>query len=145
MKDVTIPGVVYAAGPNGLSPIGETRGPLDIGFEPQIPVPDLPFGRLAGLTVSVTVDISDFMAKVTEAWRWFHDLHRACYPRRHRRCHTCHPKWSRPLAVNGHEYHRRQLARRSRRLPKSACPHPKGWNLWSRSLRGFSTGPRYSR
>lgn len=116
MKDVAIPGVVYAAGPDGLSPIGETCGPFDIGFTPLIPVPDLPFGWLAGLTLSLTVDLPDLMAKANETWSWLHDLDRARYPRKHRRrCHACHPKWPRPLAVNGHEYHRRQRARARRK------------------------------
>jgi hypothetical protein len=108
-----VAGRVYVAplgtgpGGDGWAGIGETFG----GFELQFPVADpAPFGRLAGLTMSITVDLSE----ATEALRWFHDLERTCYPRKHRRCHTCHPTWSRPLAVNGHEYHRRARARQGR-------------------------------
>lgn len=115
-------GEVYIA-PPGTEPgegsrthIGETAGLFELGFQHQIPAPDLmPFGRLASLTVSLTIDVGDFTAKVSEAWRWLHDLDRRCHPRRHRRCHICHPKWSRPLAVNGHEYQRRQRARARRK------------------------------
>ena len=47
----------------------------------------------------------------------FHDLGAALEPRRHRgRCWSCNPRGNpRPLAVNGHEYRRRQLNRRKRR------------------------------
>ena len=45
-----------------------------------------------------------------------HDFHAAWRPRGHRRCVTCHPgRKPKPLAVNGHEYRRRQLARQKRR------------------------------
>jgi hypothetical protein len=45
----------------------------------------------------------------------FHALSAALMPREHRRCVTCHPgRKPKPLAVNGHEYRRRQLNRRKR-------------------------------
>jgi len=50
------------------------------------------------------------------AARQVHDLSAALAPAEHRRCLTCHPsRKPKPLAVNGHEYHRRQMARRRRR------------------------------
>jgi hypothetical protein len=115
-------GTVYiaAAGtdPGGDSwmPIGRTEGGVTL----EVPAAagtaeDLQgaIARLADWSVTVSVDITGFWSN--DKWRWLHHLDRACYPRRHRRCHICHPRWSRSLAVNGHEYHRRQLARTKRR------------------------------
>ena len=47
----------------------------------------------------------------------FHDLGAALEPRRHRgRCRSCNPRGNpRPLAVNGHEYRRRQKNRQRRK------------------------------
>lgn len=47
----------------------------------------------------------------------FHGFASALEPRRHRdRCRACNPRGNPgPLAVNGHEYRRRQLARQKRR------------------------------
>lgn len=51
-----------------------------------------------------------------EALRNFHDLSAALFPRRHRKCLTCHPgRKPKPLAVDGREYRRRQRARTRRR------------------------------
>lgn len=48
--------------------------------------------------------------------RMAHGIHRAFFPSRHRRCWTCHPERKpKPLTVDGHEYQRRQRARRRRR------------------------------
>ena len=48
--------------------------------------------------------------------RMGHDVHLVLFPRKHKRCVTCHPRLKpKPLAVDGHEYRRRQLARRKRR------------------------------
>jgi hypothetical protein len=48
--------------------------------------------------------------------RMFHDVHRFFFPKQHGRCWTCHPaRKPKPLAVDGRQYHRRQMARRRRR------------------------------
>lgn len=50
------------------------------------------------------------------AARCFHDLSAALRPALHRRCLTCHPgRKPKPLAVDGHEYRRRQRNRVKRR------------------------------
>lgn len=85
----------------------------------------------APVTVDVFVDTAQFTRLLNEfietlsravrpvlddAARGLHALSAALFPGQHRRCRACHPQWK-PLAVDGHEYHRRQRNRvkRSRR------------------------------
>lgn len=59
----------------------------------------------------MTFTIDDPLA-VALVYRAIHDISRRDNPRGHRRCHACHPEMAlRPLAVDGHKYHARQLAR----------------------------------
>jgi hypothetical protein len=106
------PGKVFigpAGQDGGWTYIGRTEGGVSTRVLPGVDVEWPPSARL---TASVTVGMPDFWT--SDRWRWLHDFDRKCYPRKHRRCHVCHPKWSRPLAVNGREYRRRQRARQRR-------------------------------
>jgi len=83
----------------------------------------------AAVTVSMDTEefaraLNEFAEAMTRVFRpviedtvkAFHGLGAAFFPSQHRRCLTCHPSQRpKPLAVNGHEYHRRQMARRRRR------------------------------
>jgi hypothetical protein len=120
-----VAGHVYIAPPGtepggaGWTDIGELGGPVCLEPPPDVAEAAERFvataGRLKDWSVTVSVDLTEFMASLADASRWFHDLDRFCYPRKHRHCHTCHPEQApRPLAVNGHEYHRRQQARQRR-------------------------------
>lgn len=68
------------------------------------------FLRIPGpLTATFTIDDPIALAVL---YRAIHDIGQRDNPRGHRRCKTCHPGMDyRPLAVDGHEYHRRHLAR----------------------------------
>jgi hypothetical protein len=65
----------------------------------------------------ITIGAGDIRQALAEVIREVHDLHAACYPRRHRdRCRACNPHGNPgKLAVDGHEYQRRQKARQRRR------------------------------
>ena len=53
---------------------------------------------------------------LAKVYRALHDVDRQQRPHRHGHCPTCHPEQDRrPLAVDGHGYHRRQRARQRRR------------------------------
>jgi hypothetical protein len=112
VPEVIGPGHVFI-GPTGQdcdwTYLGRTEGYMPIVLLPAGYQEDTLARALDRWRVTLTAGIADFWT--SDKWRWLHDLDRACYPRRHRRCHVCHPEWSRPLAVNGHEYRRRQLAR----------------------------------
>lgn len=133
-----VPGKVFFAktgadtgsGGEGWTYIGETAGPLDLQF-PEIPVPDLELFRSwppPPITITVSVDTSEWSAalrlllrQVTRLTRANKRLARANkrfahvaqdHPDSYSHCRACHPEQApRPLAVDGHEYHRRQLAR----------------------------------
>ena len=69
--------------------------------------------QLAGLCRDI---MRALMPACRDLARQFHAVSAALYPARHRRCLTCHPERKpKPLAVDGHEYHRRQRARQRRR------------------------------
>lgn len=119
-----IAGHVYIA-PLGTEPGGQ--GWTDIGatvdgftFRHEPPADDPVPVRLDGLTVSATVDYSgrapEFRRMVRSFLRLIRASRRQGHQRKHygrySRCRTCHPEQDRrPLPVNGHAYHRRQLAR----------------------------------
>lgn len=74
--------------------------------------------------LTITVDAT---ASLAELYRAIHNIDWWMHPERHHRCDTCHPEMTpRPLAINGHEYHRRQRARTRRKqgkLPRDrGCP-----------------------
>ena len=85
----------------------------------------------SGTASALTVDMEDFAPSlnamfeavgrafrpvVEDTVKAFHGLSAALSPEIHRKCWTCHPKWRpKPLAVDGHAYHRRQRNRVKRR------------------------------
>jgi hypothetical protein len=109
--DVYIAPLGTEPGEGGWTNIGETADGvlLDVvgeHIEPLVPV-------RWPVSLTITVDYSGFSAELE---RLIHRLDQLMFPRKHRRCRTCHPRSvSRPLAVNGHEYHRRQRARTRRK------------------------------
>ena len=121
------PGKVYVGDKDGggWTHIGETTGPA-FQFTPPVPYPDLepvPWPKFP-VTLSITVDYSDaaaaFRRLVRQMIRLIRDGKRARHSQRHEgkfaRCRACHPEQDRrPLAVNGHDYRKRQLARQRRR------------------------------
>ena len=94
--------------------IGHTTGPVpQLAAPPDVDVPEA--FRLPG-PLTITVNITDFEDKFAEVYRLIHDLDRSMYPKRHRHCRTCHPEMDvRPLAINGQDYHCRQMARQKRK------------------------------
>jgi hypothetical protein len=69
------------------------------------------FGRM--ITVTITPNMVVFVKRMNAMG---HAMHACQLPHLHRHCVICHPEaLPPPLAINGREYHRRQLARRKRR------------------------------
>lgn len=112
-------GRVYIAKPgtepgdNGWTYIGETAGGVQFAPAPEVPdAGEPPFRRLSDAILSITVDYSDAKAEFRRLVRLICRL----TPGSHSHCRTCHPEMApRPLAVNGDDYRRRQLARTRRR------------------------------
>lgn len=120
-----LPGKVFAAkagtgaGGDGWTYIGEDGGlpfaaPIFDAEPEPVPWPEFP------VTLSVTVDYSGRMTEFrrhvrTILWWWRlakQQTHQQNHTGPWSRCKACHPEQDRrPLAVNGHEYRRRQLAR----------------------------------
>jgi hypothetical protein len=66
--------------------------------------------ELASAMARALQPVLDYVAKL------LHDFHRVFFPKRHGRCHTCHPRRKpKPLAVDGHAYQQRLRNRRKRR------------------------------
>jgi len=108
-------GQLYISHGDGWTHIGETDGPIEFDRQPGLEqklFPDLQWP----LTVTITVDATGANEALAQLYRMVHDVDRARRPRRHGHCRTCHPEQDRrPLAVDGHGYHRRQRARQRRR------------------------------
>jgi hypothetical protein len=111
------PGKVYVGDKDGggWTDLGEISGPVVQWYRPEFPVDDLLPVR-HGLTVSVTV-ARDALSKLGYLGRL---LRRAIHEQEHSgsqsHCRACHPEQDRrPLAVDGHDYRRRQLNRQKRK------------------------------
>jgi hypothetical protein len=99
---------------DGWTYIGHTDGPIKLATERATGTLEEFFGLPPSVTI--TVNVTDFEEKLAGLYRMIHEHHAWAYPKEHRRCLTCHPQMApHPLAVNGREYHRRQMARARRR------------------------------
>jgi hypothetical protein len=66
--------------------------------------------------LTITIDVSGWIDALAAVYPAIHDLDRLAHPRRHGHCRTCHPEMDvRLLAINGQDYHRRQMARQKRK------------------------------
>lgn len=95
---------------------GQPLWPLRAGL-----VPDADIGALvqaaASAAISLTAGMEALADGMAKAARAIHDLlHAALRPHQHKRCLVCNPRRNPgKLAVDGHEYHRRQKARQKRK------------------------------
>jgi hypothetical protein len=98
---------------DGWTHLGETDGPIRLETTPGL-AGEFETVRFPGpVSVTITVDATGALASI---YRMLHDIDLAHRPRKHGHCPTCHPEMDvRPLAVNGHDYHRRRKARQRRK------------------------------
>ena len=101
-------GTLYICTADGWTEIGRTEGGIQWLRDRDPDVPEYPFAGLSSWSVTVAVPLT------RAGLRCVHVTHGG--QKSPHRCCFCNPKGNPPkLRIDGHEYHRRQQARKKRR------------------------------